>query len=83
MVYGIVHRNTLAKQAEIKRKQEEYAFKEELIKEAKAEYQRRKNTSAGSSILIKCSEADVVAEIDWNDPKSVEAGLERLATERH
>ena len=50
VVYGVVHRSTLSKQAEHKRLQAEIAHKEELIKEARAEYQRRKNSNAGPSL---------------------------------
>ena len=49
-VYGIVHRSTLSKQAERKRLQAEYAHKEELIKEARAEYQRRKHPNTAPSL---------------------------------
>ena len=53
VVYGIVHRSTLTKKAEYKRQQDEYAFKEQLIKEAKAEYQKKKNgPSVESSMSI-------------------------------
>jgi F-type H+-transporting ATP synthase subunit e len=55
VVYGIVHRNTLAKQAEYKRQQAEYAHKEELIKEAKVEYQKHKNGSANASSMTSPS----------------------------
>jgi F-type H+-transporting ATP synthase subunit e len=48
--YGGVHRNTLAKKAEYKQKQAEYAHKEELIREAKAEYQKKKNGHNESSM---------------------------------
>ena len=51
VVYGIVHRNSLTRKAEYKRQQDEYAFKEELIKEAKAEYQKKKNSGSGSSMF--------------------------------
>ena len=53
VVYGIVHRNTLAKRAEHKRLQAEYAHKEELIKEAREEYKRRKNSSGGPGNILK------------------------------
>jgi hypothetical protein len=49
VVYGIVHRNTLARRAEHKRKEDEYAFKEGLINEARAEYLKRKNPSTEPS----------------------------------
>ena len=49
--YGIVHRSALTKQAEHKRQRDEYAFKEELIKEARAEYQKRKNGSTSASSM--------------------------------
>ena len=52
VVYGIVHRSSLTKKAEYKRQQEEYAFKEELIKEARAEYQKKKNGSTTSSMIV-------------------------------
>jgi F-type H+-transporting ATP synthase subunit e len=50
VVYGVVHRNTLSKHAEHKRLQAEQAHKEELIKEARAEYQRQKSSNAGPSL---------------------------------
>ncbi len=50
-VYGIVHRSSLTKKAEYKRQQEEYAFKEELIKEARAEYQKKKHGSTNTSSI--------------------------------
>jgi hypothetical protein len=52
VLYGVVHRNTLAKQAEYKQKQADYAYKEELIKEAKAEYQKKKNGHNESSTIL-------------------------------
>jgi hypothetical protein len=45
VVYGAIHNNSLHKQAEYKRKQEEYHFKEQLIAEARTEYRRKKNQS--------------------------------------
>ena len=51
VVYGIVHRYTLTRQAEHKRKQEEYAFKDQLIREAKAAYLRQKNSENENSIF--------------------------------
>ena len=86
VVYGIVHRNSLVKQAEHKRQQAEYAYKEELIKEAKAEYQKHKNGSVNASSMASSGYdmafADGVAEIDWNDGKSIEAALQRLAEQK-
>jgi F-type H+-transporting ATP synthase subunit e len=51
VLYGAVHRNTLFKQAEDKQKQAEYAHKEQLIQEAKAEYQKKKNGHNESSTI--------------------------------
>jgi hypothetical protein len=58
VVYGVFHRSTLSKQAEHKRLQAERAHKEELIKQAKAEYQRRKKSNAGPSLSCFCNCAD-------------------------
>ena len=87
VVYGIVHRNTLSRRAEHKRKAEEYAFKEELIKEAKAEYVKRKNSNNGPSDFPQnyfrdCWANGVVAEVNWNDPKSIEEAVQRFAEQK-
>ena len=42
-----MHRGTLARQTEAKRQQAEHAHKEAMIKEARAEYQRRKAAGSG------------------------------------
>ena len=77
VTYGIVHRSSLTRKAEYKRQQDEYAFKEELIKEAKAEYQKKKNSGSGSS-MFGLRERLMVAEINWEDAKSIEEALNRL-----
>jgi hypothetical protein len=87
VLYGIVHRNTLFRQAEHKKKEDEYAFKEELIKEARAEYMKRKSPNNGPSELpLKyCGDcwADWgVAEVNWNDPKSIEEAVQRFAEQK-
>ena len=79
MLYGVVHRNTLAKQAERKRLQDEYAHKQALIAEARAEYAKLKNPGGPRMSHFPLSGfSDAVGEIDWNDPKSIEEAIKRL-----
>lgn len=58
VVYGVVHRSTLSKKAEHRRQQDEYAFKEELIKEARAEYQKKKNGGSSVSSIFSLWQRD-------------------------
>jgi len=79
VLYGAVHRNTLAKQAEHKRLRDEYAHKQALIAEARAEYAKLKNPSGPRISHFAVGRfSDAPGEIDWNDPKSIEDAIKRL-----
>jgi hypothetical protein len=82
VAYGIFHRNVLVVEAEQKRKHDEVVFREELIKEAKAEYQKRNNPVSTNSKFPESNKWLMCAvEINWKDRKSVEDAIQRFVAE--